>query len=129
MITLYLFIISYLVLILWLIYRKRWKVLLWVTGIFVIFVLAPLFLYYYLFLKNLGTECFDNQIWEIEEYQIIEKRCVGFAGPQFYSVYLYKNDEKIYEFQGSILDSVCVIEFKPESGKKLIFDICEKKLK
>ena len=107
--------------------RRKWKALLWTVGCLIVLIVAGWYLFLNIFSEAFGTECENNRIWEIEQYEIVEKSCIGFAGPHYYPVYLYKDKKKIDQLT-FIPDSTCVIKFKPESGDTLIFNICENKL-
>ena len=80
------------------------------------------------FFKAVKEDCKENKIWKIENYKIIEKKCLGLAGPHFYPIYLYEQNEQIS--QGIYLKgSQCLIEFKIELNKKILFDKCNCKFK
>ncbi len=114
--------------IIWLAVRKRWKALLWTVGSLIVLIVAGWYLFLHIVSEAFGAKCEDNQIWEIEEYVIIEKKCIGFAGPYYYPVYLYKDNKKVDDLL-FIEDSACIIHFTPDLEDTLTFDICEKKLK
>lgn len=82
--------------------------------------------WYYLtrYLEAVGPECEENRKWTFAEYTIIEQRCIGFAGPPYYNVYLYKNGLKVDRLT-PITDSTCIIKHKPNSEPMLTFDICK----
>lgn len=94
----------------------------------VILTIAGGYLYLQFVSVAFGEKCEDNRVWKIEGYQIIEKKCIGFAGPYYYPVSLYKDGEEI----GQILftpDSTCLVEFVLTPADTLIFDVCENKLR
>jgi hypothetical protein len=108
--------------------RRKWKALLWSIGCLIVLIVTGWYLLLHIVSEVFEPECDNNRVWEINQYKIIEKKCIGFAGPHYYPVFLYKDKEKIDKLT-FIPDSTCVIKFKPDTGDTLIFDICEKKLK
>lgn len=107
--------------------RQKWKAVLWIIGSLVILIVTGWYLFLYVVSAAFGPECTNNRIWKIDGYEIIEKKCLGFAGPHYYLVYLYKDKRKIDELT-IISDSTCLIKFKPENSDTLTFNICENKL-
>jgi|SRR5690554_2374356 hypothetical protein len=107
--------------------KKVNKKLIWIFGILAIIGLLIWFLLM-TFLRSVGEKCEENRTWKIENYKIVEKRCLGFAGPYHYPIYLYENGKEI-AFITFWEESKCVIEFKTYSEKILSFDICEKQIK
>lgn len=125
--TIYFTSILILILIIWMIIRKKWKFLMWsLAGIGILTVIF-LVLFFYVFLGAFSPECNNNRIWKIEGYEIIEMKCLGFAGPPYYPVYLYKNKKKIDELT-FIDDTTCRIQFKPKNSDTLTFNLCENQL-
>ena len=44
----------------------------------------------------MGTPtCSNHRVWKVGEYDIVEKQCLGFAGPHYYPVYLFKGGVEI----------------------------------
>jgi hypothetical protein len=78
--------------------------------------------------EALGPECNNNRTWRIDQYEIIEKNCVGFAGPHYYPVYLYNEKKKIDELP-FIPDSTCIIKFIPQTDDTITFNICKEVFK
>lgn len=107
--------------------RQKWKAVLWIIGSLVILIVTGWYLFLYVVSAAFGPECNNNRIWKIDGYEIIEKKCLGFAGPHYYLVYLYKDKRKIDELT-IISDSTCLIKFKPENSDTLTFNICKNKL-
>ena len=66
-----------------------------------------------------SSECEKSESWSLKEYKIQEYKCLGWAGPPYYSIHLYKNENKIDE-HGNKLDS-CRIVFSPK--KDLFIDL------
>ncbi len=73
------------------------------------------------------TECETEKTWKIEDYEIVEKRCTGFAGPPWYPIYLYQDNTEI-DYVNSKSDS-CLVKFTNELGDTLEFDLCTEQLK
>jgi hypothetical protein len=84
----------------------------------------------YLILRNLGkafgATCEPSTRWTINEYSIQEYKCLGYAGPHYYPLDLYRGDKKISE-GGYMIDS-CTIRFLPANDVYLKFNICESTL-
>ena len=108
---------------LWLIRERKWKALL----IIIVLLVVSVLFFFYQMSQAFRMKCDNHRTWTIEGYEIIEKRCLGFAGPPFYPVHLYKNGEHIDEI-GFLFDSTCVIQYIPENGDTLTFNVCENKL-
>lgn len=103
------------------------KKLIWIFGILSTIGVIIWFLLL-TFMKSVGEVCEDNRIWKIKSYKIVEKKCLGFSGPNHYPIYLYENGKEI-AFLNVWQDSNCIIEFKTNSGKILRFNVCEKQIK
>ncbi len=124
MIELYILLTLILVLLVMLGLRKKWKALLWSTAFILIIGITGCILFVYIFSEAFGAKCEDNRVWKIENYRIIEKQCIGFAGPYYNRVSLYENNKRI-EGHSYMNDSSCIIKFKPDLTDTLIFDICD----
>jgi hypothetical protein len=127
MIELYILLILLLAWIGWLIVRKKWKTLLWTVVSIFILVIVGWFLFLHIVSEAFGEKCEKNREWKIENYVIVEKKCIGFAGPYYYPVYLYEDNVKLDQLL-YINDSLCLVKFKPKESDTLTFDICELKL-
>lgn len=127
MTIIYLIAFPILILIVWMIIKRKWKALLWTVGSLVVLIMIGGYFFLKILSEAFGTECEINRKWKIEKYEIVEKKCIGFAGPHYYPVYLYK-DNKIIDQLTFIPDSTCLIKFKPEGINTLTFNICENKL-
>jgi hypothetical protein len=79
------------------------------------------------FASGVREKCEVHREWNIENYYIIEKKCIGFSGPTYSSVYLYENGKEID--QSLIIDSPCVFKFLNQRNDTLEFDICKRTLK
>ena len=128
MIILFIIAIPILTLIIWMLVRRKWKALLWILGCSILLIIAGWYLFLHTVSEAFGAKCEDNRKWKIEEYVIIEKQCIGFAGPLYYPVYLFKDNKEIDKLL-FINDSTCLVNFITDKGDTLTFDICEKKLK
>ena len=126
MIILYFIISLFVAFFVWLGLRRKWKTLIWTLIILFIVIITGWFLFLNIISKAFGSKCEENRVWTVENYMIIEKKCIGFAGPSYYPVYLYKDGKEIDQLI-FIKDSACILEFKSSSGDTLTFDICEKK--
>jgi len=73
-----------------------------------------------------GADCEKTESWTINEYRIQEYNCLGWAGPRYYPLYLFKNGKELPS-KGYRLDS-CLISFNPKNDLHLKFDICEKRI-
>lgn len=109
------------------IFKRKWRYLLLTVGSLLFLTLIGRYIFLNILAEPFGTECETNRKWKIEQYEIVEKRCIGFAGPHYYPVYLYKDNKKIDQLT-LILDSTCLVKFNPEGLETLTFDICENKI-
>lgn len=107
--------------------KRRWKTLLWTVGSLVVLIVIGWYVFLNILGEAFGTDCKINRKWTIGQYEIVENQCIGFAGPYYYPVYLYKDDKKIDQL-AFIPDSTCMVKFKPEGLDTLTFNICENKL-
>jgi hypothetical protein len=73
-----------------------------------------------------GEECDKTENWTIKEYRIQEYSCLGWAGPRYYPLYLFKNGKELPS-TGYRTDS-CLISFNPKKDLHLKFDICENRI-
>ena len=122
----YLAILLSLIITIRLIILKKWRILLWFLVIATLINLGYLF-FINLFASAVKEKCELRREWKIENYCLIEKQCIGFSGPNYSPIYLYKNGKEID--QSLIKDSTCVVQFTNERGDTLEFDICEGILK
>ena len=107
--------------------KRKWKALLWTVGSLVVLIVIGGYLFLKILSEVFGTGCEINRKWKIEQYEIVEKRCIGFVGLHYYPVYLYKDNKKIDQLT-FIAGSTCRIQFKPEGNDTLTFNICENRL-
>ncbi|WP_418604101.1 hypothetical protein [Hwangdonia sp.] len=76
--------------------------------------------------KAFGPDCDKTESWAIQEYEIIKYSCLGWAGPRYYPLYLYKNGKELPS-TGFKIDS-CLISFNPQINLHIKFDICENRI-
>ncbi|MEL7004569.1 MAG: hypothetical protein AAFN93_17815 [Bacteroidota bacterium] len=74
-----------------------------------------------------GTKCEVYRTWNIDNYEIRQLSCIGWAGPHYYPADLYENGELI-ESSSFVKDS-CYLEFQPKQDSFLRFNICEAEAK
>ncbi len=76
------------------------------------------------FLGAVGEECDVKIVAKIDNYEVKDKSCIGFAGPRYSQYTLYENGKNLGV--GEKIDS-CTIRFLP---KNLIlnFNICSNEL-
>ncbi|WP_058103105.1 hypothetical protein [Maribacter dokdonensis] len=103
---------------------KLKRILIIVVSVFALIVAGGYFLLTK-FLKAAGEECDVKIIAKINEYEVQDKSCIGFAGPRYTTYYIYKNGLNIGT--GKKLDS-CSIRFRP-NHLILDFNICSNELK
>lgn len=108
--------------------NRNLKILMWsIAAIFIIAVAG-----WYIFLHFISVafreKCDIHRVWKIENYEIIEKECIGFAGPYYYPVNLYKDQKEIGRAV-YISDTTCIVKFISKKGDILRFDICNMNLK
>lgn len=127
MIALYILLPTVIILIIWLVLRKKWKALLWTVIGLIVIAIAGWFFLLHIVSEAFGEKCENNRVWKIENHVLVEKKCIGFAGPHYYPVYLYKDNKEI-DHSFFVNDSTCMIKFKPDVGDTLTFNICEMKL-
>ena len=127
MTIIYLIAFPILILLVWMLIKRKWKALLWTVGSLVVLIVAGWYAFLYILGQAFGTDCKIHRKWTVGQYEIVEKQCIGFAGPHYYPVYLYK-DNKIIDQLTNIPDSTCLIKFKQEGIDTLTFNICENKL-
>lgn len=127
MTLLYFIIILILTLIIWLVVRKKWKAVLWTLGSLIVLAIAGWYLFLWFVSAAFQNKCETERTWKIEDYEIVEKRCIGFAGPPWYPIYLYQDNKEI-DYVNSTSDS-CLVKFTNELGDTLEFDLCDEELK
>lgn len=103
------------------------KVFIWTISILLIIGFFGWKIFVNIFSMSFSRKCEVTNTWEIENYNIEEKRCIGFAGPPFYPIYLYKKGIEI-DYINHKSDS-CIVQFTNEKGYTLEFDLCSEKLK
>lgn len=80
----------------------------------------------YVFLMDFSSaikeRCKVNQSWSIEGYQIVEKTCIGNAGPPFDPIYLLKENKEVDKLP--YLKDSCNVKFVSTFNDTLEFDLC-----
>mgnify|MGYP001000835984 FL=1 len=75
----------------------------------------------------MGTpKCSNHRVWKVGEYDIVEKQCLGFAGPHYYPVYLFKGGVEISMI--TYLEDSCEAMFVVGVGDTLVFDLCANRI-
>ncbi|MET2985943.1 hypothetical protein [Aureibaculum conchae] len=81
----------------------------------------------YYFLKKLGeafgAECELTNEWTFKEYQIKEYRCIGWAGPPWYPMDIYKDGKEIAS--DVIRQDSCLIRFRKNKQQYVDLNTCE----
>ena len=124
MIALSIIVILVIVVSTWLGMHKRWKTLIGVIASFMIIFIAAWFFSLRIISKAFVAKCEINREWKIENYQIVERQCIGFSGPYYYPVYLYEDNKEIDRLS-YLDDSTCNVQFISKDGDTLRFNICE----
>lgn len=75
-----------------------------------------------LFEEAFGAKCSIHRKWEIEGYVIVEKRCIGWAGPPYFPVSLYEQGKEVDQ---AIMSDPCRFRFATDRGDSLKFNICD----
>jgi energy-coupling factor transporter transmembrane protein EcfT len=122
-ISFYLSVVLVLIIIICLFIFKKWRNILWLLLIVLLIILGYLF-FINQFASAVKEKCELHREWNIDNYYIIEKQCIGFSGPNYFPVYLYQNGKEIG--QSFIDDSSCVVQFVNQKGDTIEFDICER---
>ena len=73
-----------------------------------------------------GTDCEKTQNWAVGNYLVQEYECIGYVGPQFYPIDLFRNGERIDEYIFKV-DS-CTLNSQPKKDLFLKIDICNQKI-
>lgn len=95
-------------------------------SVLLVLVVAGGYIALRIFGEAFGTDCERSSSWTINEYKIQEYKCLGWAGPHYYPLDLYRDDKKISE-GGHKIDS-CTIRFIPANDVYLKFNICDNTL-
>ncbi len=106
--------------------NKGLKISLIVISIIIVFALIGGYVALKIFEEAFGTDCEESNRWTVESYEIQEYRCLGWAGPYYYSLYLYEHGKEIAG-NGHKLDS-CTIRFIPRKDLYLKFNTCSKQV-
>lgn len=76
--------------------------------------------------ESFGPRCEFKSTWRIQGYEIVEKQCIGFAGPPYYPLYLYKNKNKNQIDYVNYKDDSCTVKFIEKNEDTLYFNLCTK---
>lgn len=106
--------------------KKGLKITLIVISVLLVLVVVGGYLALGIFAEAFGTDCERSSSWTINEYKIQEYKCIGWAGPHYYPLYLYKDEKKI-SVGGYKIDP-CTIRFIPSNDVYLKFNICDNTL-
>jgi hypothetical protein len=101
---------------------KGLKKALIIISIFIVIIIGGGYFALKMFGEAFGAECEINNSWTVKEYEIIEYKCLGWAGPHYFPLDLKKNG-KDFASSGYKMDS-CNIRFEPNNGLYLILNIC-----
>jgi hypothetical protein len=72
--------------------------------------------------KAYGTNCDKTQKWQVGDYMIQEYSCIGFAGPHFNRLDIFKNNQLIAE---NIYNSdSCKIDFQQKNDLYIKINVC-----
>jgi hypothetical protein len=104
--------------------KRGLKKTLIVISVLLVLLVAGGFVALRIFGEAFGTDCERTSSWTINEYKIQEYRCLGWAGPHYYPLDLYKDNKKLSE-GGYKVDS-CTIRFSPTNDVCLKFNTCER---
>jgi hypothetical protein len=74
-----------------------------------------------------GTKCEKTRNWVIGDYLIQEYECIGFVGPHFYPMDLFKDGERIDSY--GFKSDTCKVSFDPNKDLHLEFDLCNGKIR
>jgi hypothetical protein len=102
--------------------KRGLKITLIVISVLLVLVVAGGYIALRIFGEAFGTDCELSSSWTISKYKIQEYKCLGWAGPNYYPLDLYRDDKKISE-GGYKIDS-CTIRFIPANDVYLKFNIC-----
>src|SRR5689334_9119219 len=106
--------------------KRELKIIALTIGILAIMAFVGWKIFLNPFLESLGATCDPINTWAIENYEIVEKKCIGFAGPPWHPLSLYKDKIEI-DYLNYKSDS-CIVSFRNQEGDTLRFDLCAKKM-
>jgi hypothetical protein len=103
--------------------KRGLKITLIVVSALLLLLVAGGYMALRIFEGAFGADCKSSSSWTIDEYKIEEYKCLGWAGPYYYPLKLYRGNKKISE-GGHKIDS-CTIRFIPVNDVYLKFNICD----
>ena len=72
-----------------------------------------------------GDDCQDNRNWFLNDYKILETRCLALEGPAYYQFSLYKKDSLV--IANALTKDSCLVEFLHQ--KELVsINVCDEKM-
>lgn len=102
--------------------NKGIRTVLWILALIVLIGVVGWQVFTYT-IGAIGTpKCSNHRVWKVGEYDIVEKQCLGFAGPYYYPVYLYKGGVEIGMI--AYLEDSCEARFAVGVRDTLAFDLC-----
>jgi hypothetical protein len=106
--------------------NKGLKISLIVLSVLIVLITVAGYVALKIFGEAFGADCEKSSSWTIGQYEIQEYKCLGWAGPHYYQLHLYKDGKEIAE-NGYKLDS-CSIRFNPTNDLYLCLNICNNKV-
>jgi hypothetical protein len=103
--------------------NKGCKITLIILGIIFIGVLICGYYFLNILGDAFGAECEKTEKWIVQEYELQEYKCLGWAGPHYFPIDVYKNGSKIAN--DVIKKDSCLIRFEKQRGIYIDLDICE----
>lgn len=102
--------------------KKSLKTLVLILAASITIVVSGWYVFLYILGGAFGSECDIKNEWRINDYRIVEQRCVGWAGPHYYPIYLFKDKKELARH--GIRNDSCFFIFKTMAGDSLIFNTC-----
>ena len=102
--------------------NKSSKIALIVTGIILIIIVCAGFYFLRIFSEAFGSKCEKTEKYIVQEYQIQEFKCIGWAGPPWYPTDVYKNGKLIAK--NVIKSDSCNVKIKKNDNFYLYLNIC-----
>lgn len=104
--------------------NKGCKITLIILGIIFVGVLIGGYYFLNILGDAFGAECEKTQKWTVQDYEIQEYRCLGWAGPHYYPMDIYKHGKKIGN--NVIKKDSCLIRFRKQKEIYIDLNICKK---
>ncbi len=103
--------------------NKGCKITLVIISILIVGILIGGYLVLKTIGKAFGSDCELTKEWTFQEYLIKEYHCIGWAGPPWYSMDIYKNGKEIAT--NIIRQDSCTIRFRKNKEQYVNLNICE----